>query len=468
MTDREAAAAAGTSSPPPDAREAVSSRDERRRQGEAARARVPPEKHAEWIPAADRPDPIALLEEQAVIRLPDLVPLRHARMAISPLTFLRGAALPMAADLSTTPNSGIVVQLGGDSHLSNFGLFASPERDLLFDINDFDESLPGPWEWDVKRLAASTVVAGRVLGLVPHDARHTAVAAVRSYQSHMAEYASMRAIEVFYSRVDASEITASVAKGARAYVMTTLKSSAHHDALHELPKLTEVGEDGQRRIIDRPPTTFHHPQITNEVEAQFVRAYAETLQEDRRTLIGRYAYVDAAIKVVGVGSVGLFAGAILLDGGDGQDPIFLQLKQAEASVLERFLGPSSYPHHGQRVVAGQRLLQAASDVLLGWTTGPQGRHYYVRQLQDQKAGAVIEQMTLSDLTQWAELCGWSLARGHARSGDPVVIAAYVGEDDTFAHAIADFAVAYADQTERDHAALLAAIKSGRIPAQSDT
>jgi uncharacterized protein (DUF2252 family) len=284
----------------------------------------------------------------------------------------------------------------------------------------------------------------------------------------MAEYASMRSIEVYYARVDATEITASVTKGARAFVMTTVKSSATHDALHELPKLTEVGPDGARHIIDRPPTTFHHERVTNAVESQMIQAYEETLQEDRRTLLRRYALVDAAIKVVGVGSVGLIAGVALLDGGDGQDPIFLQVKQAEASVLERFLKPSAYPHHGQRVVAGQRLLQAASDVLLGWVTGPEGRDHYVRQLQDQKAGAVIEAMTATDLTQWAELCGWSLARGHARSGDPIAISAYLGADDAFAHAIADFAVAYADQTQRDHEALVAAIKSGRIPAQSDT
>ncbi len=443
------------------------SREERRHLGEDARKRVPPSSHADFRPAADRPDPIALLEEQAVVRLPELVPLRHARMAISPLTFYRGAALPMAADLTGTPTSGIEVQLGGDAHLSNFGLFASPERDLLFDMNDFDETLPGPWEWDLKRLCASTVVAGRVLGLAPHDARHTAIAAARSYQSHMAEYASMRSIEVYYSRVDASQIEVNVRKGARAYVMTTVNATAHHDALHELPKLTEVGTDGLRHIIDRPPTTFHHPRVNNDVEVEIIRSYESTLQEDRRVLLRHYTIVDAAIKVVGVGSVGLIAGVVLLDGVDGGDPIFLQVKQAEASVLERFIKPSTHEHHGQRVVAGQRLLQAASDVLLGWATGPEGRQHYVRQLQDQKGGAVVEAMTATDLTQWSELCGWSLARGHARSGDPVAIASYLGEDDSFAHAVADFSVAYADQTDRDHAALVAAIKSGRLPAEAD-
>jgi uncharacterized protein (DUF2252 family) len=400
--------------------------------------------------------------------VPELVPLRYARMAISPLTFYRGAALPMAADLAGSPASGITVQVCGDAHLSNFGLFASPERDLLFDLNDFDETLPGPWEWDVKRLAGSMVVAARVLGAAAHDAHHAAIATVGAYKRHMAEYAAMRAIEVYYSRVDASGIMAAIAKGARAFVASTVQSAAHHDALHELPKLTEVGADGRRRISDHPPTTYHHPRVDEATDEELIRQYEATVQEDRRVLLQRYALVDAAIKVVGVGSVGLYAGVVLLDAGDGDGPLFLQLKQAEASVLERFLSPSAYAHHGERVVAGQRRLQAASDVLLGWTTGPEGREYYVRQLQDQKAGAVIDGMTLEDLTQWGELCGWTLARGHARSGDPVSITAYLGDDGSFAHAIADFSVAYADQTERDHAALVAAIKSGRIPSESDT
>jgi uncharacterized protein (DUF2252 family) len=441
-------------------------RADRQQIGRTALERVPHEAHATWRPAPDRPDPIDLLEEQARTRLPDLVPVRHARMAVSPLTFFRGAALPMAADLADTPTSGIKVQLCGDAHLSNFGLFASPERDLLFDLNDFDETLPGPWEWDVKRLAASIVVAARVIGASAHDARHAAISAVREYQRHTAEYAVMRAIDVYYARVDASAIQLAVSKGARAYVTSTIHAAAHHDALHELPKLTEIGADGHRRIADHPPTTFHHPAVDREaVRVGLIRAYEQTLQEDRRTLLRRYSIVDAAIKVVGVGSVGLVAGILLLDGGDGDDPLFLQVKEAEASVLERFLSPSSYAHHGERVVAGQRRLQAASDVLLGWTTGALGRHHYVRQLQDQKAGAIIDTMSLADLVQWGELCGWALARGHARSGDPVAIAAYLGEGPSFAHAIADFSVAYADQAEQDHAALLAAIASGRLPAE---
>ncbi len=373
----------------------------------------------------------------------------------------------MAADLAGTPDRpGIVVQLGGDAHLSNFGLFASPERDLHFDMNDFDETLEGPWEWDVKRLAASMVRRRPAsLGASHHDSHHTALEAVRSYQEHIAEYATMRSLDVYYSRVDATEILAAVAKSSRAFVQSTVASAAAHDALHELPKLTEVGTDGRRHIIDQPPTTFHHPDDRPPIREQHpLDAYAGTLREDRQTLLRRYAVVDAAIKVVGVGSVGLVAGVLLLDGGDGEDPLFLQVKQAEASVLERYLTPSPWPHHGQRVVTGQRRMQANSDILLGWTTGPDGGHLYVRQLQDQKAGAVIDAMTLVDLSTWGKLCGWALARGHARSGDPVAIDGYLGADGSFAHAVADFSIVYADQTELDHAAMVAAIAAGRLVA----
>ena len=438
------------------------SRESRRRVGEDARRRVPHEAHATWTPS-DARDPIGLLREQAATRMPDLVPMRYARMAVSPFTYYRGAALPMAADLAGSPTSGITVQLGGDAHLSNFGLFASPERDLLFDMNDFDETLQGPWEWDVKRLAGSMVLAARSLGVARHDAHHAALETVRAYQHRMAEYAAMRSMDVYYSRVDASEILADVAKKARAFVRSTVDSATIHDALHEVPKLTEVDTTGRRRIVDRPPTTFHHLEIDRASEAGILDAYADTLRDDRQTLLRRFAIVDAAIKVVGVGSVGLIAGVLLLDGGDGEDPLFLQLKQAEASVLERYLSPSPFAHHGQRVVTGQRRLQANSDILLGWTTGPEGRHLYVRQLQDQKAGAVVDAMTLANLDVWGGLCGWTLARGHARSGDPVAIAGYLGDDVSFAHAIADFSVTYADQTERDHGALVAAINAGQLP-----
>jgi uncharacterized protein (DUF2252 family) len=442
------------------------SRDERRAAGEAARSRVPPSAHAAWRPAPDRPDPVALLEEQAATRIAELVPIRYGRMAVSPFTYYRGAALPMAADLSATPDAGIVVQLCGDAHLSNFGLFASPERDLVFDINDFDETLHGPFEWDVKRLAASIVVAGRTRGFDEHGVRHAVHRAVASYRSRIAEYGGMRAMDVYYSRVDAAGILAFVDKRARPFLQDTVKAAHHHDAIHELPKLTAVDAEGRRRIVDHPPVISHHSEATPEHVATALAGYRDSIAEDRRVLFDRYELVDAALKVVGVGSVGLGAFAVLFLGGDEDDPLFLQVKQAEASVLERYLAPSRQPSHGARVVAGQRRLQAASDVMLGWTVGKLGRNWYVRQLQDQKGGAVVEAMTLDDLATWGELCGWALARGHARSGQPSEIAGYLGTDRGFDHAIGDFAAVYADQNERDYAAFVAAIKAGRVAAES--
>ena len=359
-----------------------------------------------------------------------------------------------------------MVQLGGDAHLSNFGLFASPERDLLFDINDFDETLAGPFEWDVKRLAASCVVAARARAFSEHDAKHAAHLAARSYRERMHAYADMSALDVYYSHVDVAEILDFVDKRARPYLASTVKAATHHDALAEFAKLTVVGDHGQRRLVDRPPTMFHTPLVDEAAAHEALRHYRSTLQEDRRALLDRYRFVDAAIKVVGVGSVGLAAVVVLMIEGASGDPLFLQVKEAEASVLERFLSASPFDNHGERVVAGQRRLQAASDILLGWTKGRLGRHVYVRQLHDQKGSAVIEAMTADDLSTWAGLCGWALARGHARSGEPASIAAYLGEDDAFDHALGTFAVAYADQTERDYAAFVAAIKAGRLEAQS--
>ena len=442
------------------------SRDERRAAGAAARARIPPSVQAGWRPAPGRLDPVALLQEQAATRLPELVPIRHGRMAVTPFSFYRGAALPMAADLAATPASGIITQLCGDAHLSNFGLFASPERDLVFDINDFDETLHGPFEWDVKRLAASLVVAGRVRGFEAHATRHAVHVAVQGYRERMAAYAGMRAIDVHYDRVDAAGILAYVDKRARPFLQQTVKAAQHHDALHELPKLTAVDGEGRRRIVDHPPVITHPPGATMDLVAAGIGGYRESLQEDRRVLIDRYEIGDLAMKVVGVGSVGLYALAVLFLGGDDDDPLFLQVKQVEASVLERFLPPSSQPSHGARVVAGQRRLQAASDILLGWTVGKQGRHWYFRQLQDQKGGAVVDAMTVEDLATWGTLCAWALARGHARSGQPAEIAGYLGTDKAFEHAIGEFAAAYADQNERDYAAFGAAIKAGRISAET--
>ncbi len=442
----------------------IRSRAELRADGEAARAALPPADLGAWAPAADRPDPVDLLESQAATRFAQLVPVRYGRMAVSPFTFYRGAALPMAADLSAGPRTTIDVQMCGDAHIANFGLFASPERDLLFDVNDFDETLRGPFEFDLKRLAASLVVAGRSLGFGAHDDRHLVHRAMRSYRDHMAEYATMRAIDVYYADVPVAGIQAVAAKGARAMLDGTVKSTAHHDAVHELPKLTAL-VDGQRRIVEHPPTLVRMADITPPLAEQMLARYRDTLQEDRRDLLDRYTVTDYALKVVGVGSVGLGAFVVLLLGSD-DDPLILQVKQAEASVYERYLHPSPMASHGERVVTGQRRLQGASDILLGWAVGDQGRHWYFRQLQDQKGSVVIDTMTLDDLTAWGEWCAWALARAHARSGEPSTIAGYLGTDDAFEHAMAQFATTYADLTERDHAALTAAIASGRIKAES--
>jgi uncharacterized protein (DUF2252 family) len=437
---------------------------ERRKAGEAARAHAPLSGPADWRPAKDRPDPLALLEEQSATRIPDLVPVRYGRMMASPFAFYRGAALPMAADLATLPVSRIETQLSGDAHLSNFGMFASPERDLVFDVTDFDETLVGPWEWDVLRLAASLVVAARARGFDAHVARHCVREAIRSYATRMAAYATMPAIDVYYSKVDAQAILGFIDVRARVYVQDMIKAAAHHDALHELPKITQLA-GGVRRIVDRPPVITHPAELTPLLAASTVKTYRDTLQEDRRVLLDRYHLVDTAMKVVGVGSVGLGAFIGLLEGIGDDDPLFLQAKEAQASVLERFLKPSPYPSHGERIVTGQRRLQATSDILLGWTIGEAGRHIYIRQLQDQKVVAVVEAMTPDDLEEWGELCAWALARGHARSGDPALIAGYLGDGAAFGHAAGDFAATYADQTERDLNALKAAIKAGKIKAE---
>ena len=441
----------------------VNSREDRRAAGATARQRVPPSALAGWTAAADRPDPVDLLLEQAASRIPELVPVRHGRMSASPFAFFRGGALIMAADLARLPLSGITVQVCGDAHLVNFGLFASPERELLFDINDFDETLTGAWEWDVMRLSASLVVAARSRSFTSHQARHAVQEAVRTYRERMAEYADMRAIDVYYARVDGSAIVEFANKRARPYLQSTIHAAAHHDALHELPKITTL-TGGTLRIADHPPLITHPRELDLEGLAAALASYRASLQEDRRVLLDRYRIVDAALKVVGVGSVGLGAFVTLLEGGSDLDPLFVQAKEAEASVFERFTSASPYATHGERVVAGQRRLQAASDVLLGWGLGPLGRHLYFRQLQDQKGSAVVEVMTHEDLVAWGRLCGWALARGHARSGDPTMLATYLGDDDDVGHAMATFAERYADQAERDHAAFLAAIEQGRVQA----
>ena len=451
----------------------AASYQQRHEQGRAARRLVPRGSHAEWAPAPDRPDPIDLLEAQDRDRIPELVPLRYSRMMASPFAFMRGSAVVMANDLASTPRTGIQAQLCGDAHLLNFGAYASPERALLFDLNDFDETLPGPWEWDVKRLAASFVVAGRENGFDAADCREAAQASVASYRQWMGEFSQMGELEVWYSRVGEEEVRGLLTE-ARAGKKTTKRLSKNvrkargRDSLQALSKLTTV-VDGRRRIIDDPPLLVRIPEgdeIRGQVYA-ILESYKRTLQEDRRHLLERFRFVDAARKVVGVGSVGTRAFVVLLEGRDENDPLFLQVKEAGASVLEGYLKSNTYEHHGHRVVAGQRLMQAASDIFLGWFRGTAGRDFYWRQLRDMKGSADVEGMSPDELVLYARLCGWVLARAHARSGDRVQIAAYLGKSERFDVAIADFAGAYADQNERDHAALLAAVKSGRVEADAD-
>jgi len=445
----------------------------RREQGRAARQVVSRGSHAGWAAAPDRPDPVDLLEAQASDRIQELLPIRYARMMASPFAFMRGSAILMANDLASTPNSGIQAQLCGDAHLLNFGAYASPERALLFDLNDFDETMVGPWEWDVKRLAASFVVAGRDNGFDAAACQGAAQASVASYRRRMAEFSEMGELEVWYSRVGEEEVKG-LLSDARAKKRTTKKLSKNvrkargRDSLQALSKLTTV-VDGRRRIIDDPPLLVRIPE-EDEIRGQIhaiLESYKRTLQEDRRHLLERYRFVDAARKVVGVGSVGTRAYVVLLEGRDRDDPLFLQVKEAGASVLEGYLKSNTYEHHGHRVVAGQRLMQAASDIFLGWFRGTEGRDFYWRQLKDMKGSAKVEDMSPDELALYAGICGWALARAHARSGDRVQIAAYLGKSERFDRAVADFAVAYADQNEQDYAALSAAVGSGRIVADAE-
>jgi uncharacterized protein (DUF2252 family) len=450
---------------------------ERQAAGKQARKTAPRTSHGEWKPAPDRPDPIALLRAQDASRMPDLVPIRWGRMSASPFTFYRGSAALMAADLAPVPRTGLTVQLCGDAHLANFGLYGSPERELLFDVNDFDETLPGPFEWDLKRLAASFVLASRENGFDEDVARETSLAAVRSYREHMTAYAEMRELDVWYSRIVADELLDALRAGASSGAESsrigkeqlktaekTLKKARTRTSLEAAGKLTEV-VDGVPHIVDQPPLIEHFTQLEDaeRIHTLFGQ-YKRTLADDRRTLIDRFEVVDVARKVVGVGSVGTRCIIGLLLGRDPDDPLFLQIKEAGPSVLEPYLGRSRYSHAGHRVVAGQRLMQAASDIFLGWMTGqPDGRHFYWRQLRDMKGSIDTAAMKPSGLESLATACGWTLARGHARSGRRVAIAAYLGVSERFDQAIADFAEAYADQAEKDHAAVLKAIKRGVIP-----
>jgi uncharacterized protein (DUF2252 family) len=453
---------------------------ERAERGRAARGDAPRTSHGDWAPADDRPDPIALLEEQARTRVPDLVPIRNGRMAASPFAFFRGAAYIMAADLAGTPRTGLVVQACGDAHLSNFGGFAAPDRQEVFDLNDFDETLPGPWEWDVKRLAVSLEIAGRDRSLNRKERADVVAATLASYREAMASLAALGNLDVFYMRIDGTRVTELArAKGARKHVDRLERNSRKarkKDRLRALRKLTtEV--DGERQFVSDPPLLVpardlvaeraELEELVDSIGALLVQ-YRETLRDELRTLLERYRYVDLARKVVGVGSVGTRAWVVLLIGRDGGDPLFMQVKESQASVLERFLEPSAYDNHGRRVVEGQRLTQAAGDVLLGWirAMGIDGeeRDFYVRQLWDWKRSAEIENMDADALRFYGVLCGWALARAHARSGDSVAIAAYLGSSDRFDRAIVQFASAYAEQNDRDHEAFVQAIADGRLEA----
>ncbi|KMS66718.1 hypothetical protein ACM01_45310 [Streptomyces viridochromogenes] len=432
--------------------------------GKAARKQVPRSAHAAWIPAVDRPDPVAVLERQGRDRLPELLPIRYGRMASSPFAFLRGAAAVMAADLAAAPHTGLTVQLCGDAHLLNFGLYASPERSLLFDLNDFDETFCGPFEWDVKRLVASVAVAAREIGHPEAKARHAALAAVTAYRTTIRRLARRGELDVWYTSIEAEQLLPLVRSARdRRRVEASLGRARRRTSLRAFDRLTEV-VDGRRRIVHDPPLL--EPAGTSDMASlrKTFSDYRSTLSEERRLLLDRYRFVDAARKVVGVGSVGLRCFIVLLAGRDTDDPLFLQIKEARPSVLEEHLPSGPYVHPGHRVVAGQRLLQAASDIFLGWMSGPQGRAFYWRQLRDMKGSADVAAMSPDDLLAYARLCGTALARAHARSGDRIAIAGYLGSADTFDRAVTDFALAYADQTVADHATLGAAVGAGVVRA----
>jgi uncharacterized protein (DUF2252 family) len=457
-------------------------RSEQVARGKAARREVPRSSQAEYEPSADRPDPVELLERQSATRVLDLVPIRYGRMLASPFAFFRGAALIMASDLATTPRSGFEVQCCGDAHLANFGVFGSPERELVFDINDFDETLPGPWEWDVKRLATSMLIAARENGFEPRHQHRIVFDTVEQYRNAMAGFAAMRNLEVWYAHLD---IERTASKFASQFKPRRLQNAEQgfakartRDSMSALSKLThEVG--GQPRIVADPPLIVPAADLVDggasyrlpEKLGEAVRTYSASLQHDRRVLLERFDLVEVAVKVVGVGSVGTRDYIVLLLGADGQDPLFLQIKEAQSSVLEEFLEPSKFKNHGERVVTGQRLMQASSDIFLGCLRidiGPDGleRDFYCRQLKDWKGSAAIEQMTAGGMTAYGRLCGWTLARAHARSGERIAIASYLGTGPSFDRAIVEFSLAYAEQNERDYKALTDAAKSGRITART--
>jgi uncharacterized protein (DUF2252 family) len=457
------------------------SRAERVARGKSARAKAPLESHAEFTPSETRPDPVDLLLGQGKSRVPELVPIRHGRMLVSPFTFYRGAALPMAADLATTASAGLGVQLCGDAHLSNFGVFASPERRLVFDLNDFDETLPGPFEWDVKRLAASFAVATRESGFNAKERRKVVMTGVAAYRKAMREFAKQPMMAVWYAGLDIeaylAEIRGSFKPSRIKQTEASLAKARSRDSVQAVSKLTTV-IDGEVRFRNEPPLVVPVEDLFGDVTRDalyseirdLVRKYRRTLQSDRRHLLEQFAFVHMARKVVGVGSVGTRAWILLFDGGDGVDPLVLQAKEAQCSVLADYVGKSKHTNEGERVVAGQHLMQAVSDIFLGWNraTGPDGvqRDFYLRQLRDGKFSIVVEGLLPKGMGVYASACGWTLARAHARSGDRVAIAGYLGKSDRFETAISDFAERYADQNEADYAAFGAAVQDGRAESIS--
>jgi uncharacterized protein (DUF2252 family) len=455
----------------------LTSRAERYAAGKALRSKASRTSHAEWAPDPERPDPISILEESNKTRIPQLVPIRFGRMSMSAFAFYRGTADIMAYDLAKTPVSGIQAQICGDAHLSNFGVFASPERRQVFDVNDFDETLAGPWEWDVKRLAASVVIGGRQNGYTAQESRQAVMRCMQRYRESMQQFALMNHLDVWYYHLDVEAMLAMARgmAGAKELQKRIERGSARaskRTRIETFPKLAEA-VNGQYRIKDEPPLIYHYDPLNTDKDnldtgewRAMVRGFLDSLPEERRMIIFRYRAVDIAQKVVGVGSVGTRCAIVLcLGGAEGDDPLFMQIKEAGASVLEPYLGASPYKNHGERVVVGQRMIQAASDIFLGWSTF-NGRDYYARQLRDMKFSAEVEGMDPILFTAYVEICAATLARAHARTSDPAQIGGYLGSKDTFDRAIASFAESYADQAERDHALLLAAIKDGRVQAQT--
>jgi uncharacterized protein (DUF2252 family) len=455
----------------------LTTRAERYAAGKALRSSVPRSSHAEWAPDPERPDPISLLEEANKTRLEHLVPIRFGRMSMSAFAFYRGTADIMAYDLAKTPVSGIQAQICGDAHLSNFGVFASPERRQVFDVNDFDETLAGPWEWDVKRLAASVVIAGRQKGYTAQESRQAALRCVQRYRESMQQFALMNHLDVWYYHIDVETILAMLrgmagGKQLQKRVEQASAKASKRTRIETFPKLTEA-VNGQYHIKDEPPLIYHYDPLDTSKDnldtgewREMVRGFLASLSEERRIIVMRYRGVDIAQKVVGVGSVGTRCAIVLcLGGAEGDDPLFMQIKEAGASVLEQYLGASPHKNHGERVVVGQRMMQAASDIFLGWSTF-NGRDFYARQLRDMKLSAEVETLVPVGFTAYVELCATALARAHARTSDPAQISGYMGSKDTFDRAITSFAETYADQAERDHAALIAAIKEGRVQAQT--